>query len=284
MKIQPQEPYQNNPFFIAVNGLNLLFRAAQNIAILGLVIAGFSLLLNYAQTAIDASNPANQAGLTNDERIEAQEKQITDFVQQVTTASVEQIMLVSLAVVTVIIVIFIAGSFLSAIFDYTSAKLAKGDTVSFKQAISGATKRFGSYIWLQINISVRIFLWSLLFIVPGIYKAVRYTLSGVVFYSGKPQSAAASINRSEKLVQGAWLTTFASHMLFNLITLGVISTLLTPGTNAILYRQYTQLEHNKQSKPKAHMLSWLTVSLPIVGVTLVLLTIAALITYGISQL
>jgi uncharacterized membrane protein len=143
---------------------------------------------------------------------------------------------------------------------YTSAKLAQGERVSIGRAFRESFERLWSFLWLQILIFVKVVLWSLLFIIPGIIMAVRYSLAGVAFFDDtKAVKGNAAIKESLRLTKNAWLTTYASNTLFNIITLGAIGNVLSIGTNAVLYKQY---QASGDKKPAAHWLSWLTLVLP----------------------
>ena len=100
----------------------------------------------------------------------------------------------------------------------------------------------------------------------------RYSLAGVVFFDKNTKGGAAS-TQSAALTKGAWLTTFASQNLLNMITLGAIPMLLQPGTNGVLYRQLGAVGNQK---PRAHFLSWLTLLLPFIF-TLLLVGLVVLI-------
>ena len=51
--------------------------------------------------------------------------------------------------------------------------------------------------------------------------------------------------------------------LWNIMTLGLISYLLQPGINAVLYRQFVPLTDKNEQKPAPHWLSWATLVAPI---------------------
>jgi hypothetical protein len=130
-------------------------------------------------------------------------------------------------------------------------------------------KELPGYLWVNIIMLVKLFLWTLLFIVPGMIMAVRYRLSGTVFFAeGKRGNAA--VKRSAELTKGAWFTTFAGYGLWNLITFNQIQQLVAPGVSAILYRQLRALTDAGESKPSAHWLSWLTLLVPIALILLFL--------------
>ena len=48
------------------------------------------------------------------------------------------------------------------------------------------------------------------------------------------------------------------------MTLGIIDLVVRPGINATLYRQFKPFELTNEPKPEAHVLSWLTLAVPLV--------------------
>ena len=235
--------YENNPFFVATNGLDLLFKKAQSIGILAAILVAISTLGSLPSAFVqpgdtDKSQPA----------------------EEFPAIPPEVWLGIALAGLVVLIIFIVIGIIVRGILDYTAAKLAKNETVTISEAFRGVFSNFWSYTWVLVVASVKTFLWTLLFIVPGVIMSVRYSLAGVAYFD-KNLKGDASVQHSSKLVKGAWLTTFASQNLLNLITLGIIQPLLVPGTNGILYRQ---LGEAGEVKPKAHVLSWLTLIIPFV--------------------
>ena len=93
--------------------------------------------------------------------------------------------------------------------------------------------------------------------------SVRYSLAKVAFFDEKkPLRGNAAVKESLALTKGAWLTTFASQVLFSIITLGMLSRLVETAAQSVLYRQLSELTHNNEPKPAAHPLSWFTLFLP----------------------
>jgi hypothetical protein len=265
--------YQNNPFVIATDGLTLLFKNAKPIAIVGLALSALGLL----------SNIPSQFSAQYEDRMSIDSSNaIAHNIQSIPTEAWIIIGVIGLFIVLGMIVI---GTFISGIFDYTAAKLADNKTVTMGEAVKAVAARFFNYLGLEILIAVKVLLWSLLFIVPGIIMATRYSLSGVSFFRHN-MTARAAIGHSSTITKGAWLTTFGSFGLFNLITFGIIQALLQPGTSGLLQRQFDAYHDAKLQKPSAHALSWLMLGL--VGLLFVLavgliLLLAALANYGFSE-
>ncbi len=246
---------------VAIEGLNVLFSLAIPIAILALIITFVSF---GTQTASDIRDIRDTVTMSQDAR-EAREaddmRQIEQYADQLTNLAPEQLIGLGALIFIIIAGFLIIGTILTGVYDYTSAELANNRKVSLGKAFQAVVSNFIPYLWVRIIVTVKTLLWSLLFIVPGIIMAIRYSLAGVAFFD-KQLRGNEAVKHSMKLVKGAWLTTFASQTLFNIVTLNFISNLLYIGTNGVLYRQ---LSDAGGTKPKAHFLSWLTLFLPIIA-------------------
>lgn len=258
--------YENNPFFVAVNGLELLFKKAQAIGIVFAVLMALSAFGSLPSAFIP---PADTPAMT-EEQIAKEDQAFTDSIASV---PVEIWILIAAVGVTLLIMLTVIGIVISGIADYTASRLAKGQEVSFSEAIRTVFVNFFGYTWVLIVTGVKVFLWSLLLIVPGIVMSVRYSLAGVVYFDKKAKGNGA-VKESARLTKGAWLTTFASQSLFNILTFGLIELVLVPGTQGVLYRQLQAYDRANLEKPAAHVLSWLTLLIPILLlVTIVIITV-----------
>jgi hypothetical protein len=251
------ESYENNPFTIGLNGLTITFNRARQIAIFAIILAVFSLFSNIVSTAIDLSTGMNEAQqATMQEQQQAQREAVAAFFSQdIGALAVAGVLIASFVFFIVALSMWVYGA-----FEYTGAKLAEDKKVTLTESLKHSWEDLASYIWMYIIIVTKVLLWSLLFIVPGIIMAVRYSLAGTVFFAeGKRGNAA--VKRSLELTKGAWLTTFGSMTLWNVMTLGTITYLLQPGINAALYSQYKQTTDSEKAHPEAHLLSWLTLGI-----------------------
>lgn len=247
--------YENNPLLVATKGIELLFAKAVSVAILFMVLLGFGFLSNVPAAFV----PADESQPTA--------MQTRTFERKVQSIPAEAWAVIAVIALFVVLIAAFIQIVLSGISDYTAAKIAKGEDVTLGQALSGVFSHFWGYTWVMIIVGVKTLLWSLLLIVPGIIMAVRYSLSGVSYFD-KKLAGNASVEHSLALTKGAWLTTFASHALLPVLTLGVLQNLTVPGTAAVLYRQYSAAG---ETKPAAHVLSWLTLILPFALLGLILL-------------
>jgi uncharacterized membrane protein len=277
-------PYENNPFTVAVDGLRLLFQLALPIAIVTIVISIAAMFTNMNQQlhVPSASAPALSSNNSAQDTLDAIQNEAAIAKQDIQRAFENNLPEVLLIIGGVVLLFIFFATILASILDYTAAHLSNGQKVTFSDALATSLREFFPYLWLRILVAVKIFLWSLLFIVPGIIMSVRYSLAGVSFYD-KSLGAQAATKDSSRLVKGAWLTTNASFTLFNLITLGLIQTILRPGTSAVLYRQLNEYDKKGKTKPKAHVLSWLTLIIPYILLILAVLLIVSAMIYFLQN-
>lgn len=235
--------YINNPFKLALDGINLILLKAKGVAILLIVLSILAVFGGFFPDSPDKP--------MFDEK---------EFTQMISERTPEQWAVGGVIFIILALAYIFVSAMISGIGAYAAARVAKGYDVKLSEAFHAVLDRFFSYIWLQVIQIVKIVLWSLLLIVPGFIMAIRYSLANVAFFD-KGLKGDAAIKESLKLTKGAWLTTFASQALFNIVTLGVISELVTNGARAVLYRQLDQFKKD-QTKPTAHPLSWVTLFLP----------------------
>lgn len=262
MAKQIQRNYQNNPFFIGYDGLVSFFRNAQSVAIytaitsvsLGFIWFVINVIIQIASEANGTTNEASQPAW------------------QASAASPIEIIVGVMATFGVIaafvFIILVIWALLFGVGDYAASQLAQGKKTDLRTSFMVVISRFPSYVWVYVIIVVKVALWSLLFIVPGIIMATRYSLAGTVFFAeGKHGNEA--VKRSAQLTKGAWVTTFAGLNLWNMITQGLMTAVVMPGILSILYAQLRETTDAGQPKPPAHWLSWLTLLAPLALIAIV---------------
>ncbi len=269
--------YQNNPFTIALDGLSGIFRYAKPIGIMFVILSLLGLTGSVASSAYDAMNPAPQP------TTETAANPAADL-------PAEQVIGIIAIVVGIIAVIWLVallvGTIIKGFVDVAAAAAANKKEITFGQAASQLFRRFPGYLWLQILIGIKTFLWTLLFIIPGIIMSVRYTLAGTAYFA-RDMKASDALKHSTTITKNNWMTTFASLTLFNLITLGTLSLLVQSGAQSVLFRQLDEYHAANTQTPGAHGLSVAVTVLVWAGVGLSLLMLLAfgglLATYFISQ-
>ncbi|MGB3946274.1 MAG: hypothetical protein WBK76_05590 [Candidatus Saccharimonadales bacterium] len=248
MSVKPLSNYENNPFMIGIEGLKLIFTQAKSVGIYAIVVT--SVLFIFATIASIVS------AIIDEMDGRAQEQSYSSSVSSLgEVGAVLAIIFVAMAVY------FVVALLLFGVLEHAAATVAKGGQTTLKQSFNALIKVFPSYLWLYLLITVKVLLWSLLFIIPGIIMMNRYILSGTVFFAeGKRGNAA--IRRSSELVKGGWLTTYGGTWAWNLISQGLATFVFWPGCVAVLYRQLSETTDQNQPKPPAHVLSWLLLMVP----------------------
>ncbi|MCK5320224.1 hypothetical protein KAJ61_02445 [Candidatus Parcubacteria bacterium] len=94
------------------------------------------------------------------------------------------------------------------------------ENITIKEAFLRAKKIAGKFFVLNLLIGIFVMLWSLLFIIPGMYMALAYSMAIWIFiYEGI--SGTAAIKKSKELIKGHWwavLGRFAGvYLIFYLI-------------------------------------------------------------------
>jgi uncharacterized membrane protein len=235
--------YINNPFLIATEGITLLFTKAKNVAILFLILS--VIFINRSTISAPAAPAQTPAASTP-----------APAAVNLPPAAIVAIIIAGLIV---LVAAFLVAVIVNGMSSYTAAELSKGRNVTISSAFRAVLSEFGSFIALQLLIGVKVFLWSLLLIIPGIIMAVRYSLASVAFFdSDKKLRGNAAIKDSLALTKDAWITTFSAHTLFNVITGGAVQLLVGTGAQAILYRQYEAVRDSNETKPHPHPLAWAT--------------------------
>lgn len=247
--------YPNNPFRIAIEGVQSIFTYAKPVAILLLVLSVLFGLTSFTSNTYNTINPGGAASSDTQTNSDYKATPISMGDISITSEDIAAIILIGGFIIFVVTVLLLV---ISAIFtgvgDVAAAAAVNRKTVTLKEALTTLLGRFPSYLWLIVLVAVKTFLWSLLFIIPGIIMSVRYSLAGTAFFSRnmKPNEA---IKYSTQITKGGWITLFASQTLPNIVTLGFVQLLVQPGVYAELFRQYDHCHTHNEVKPKVHIVS-----------------------------
>lgn len=261
--------YINNPFYIASEGLGVWFAKARNVALFLLIVSG--LLMVHGGLSGNPSMPLPS------EQVSA--PAVTPGVVVPFEPALNVVFIIlPLLILLAATLIFTAISGISA---YAAAEASHGRSVGLKQAWRATRERFGNFFWLQVLTVVKVLLWSLLLIVPGIIMAVRYSLANIAFFD-KKLSPRDALRESVMLTDRSWTTTFAAQVFFNLITLGIIEPLVTMSAKTVLYRQLTA--YRGTDKPAPDTLSKVTLAISIVLFIGIGVVTALLFTAGFNYL
>jgi uncharacterized membrane protein len=132
----------------------------------------------------------------------------------------------------------------------------KGDSLDV--LIEGFRKNVSNNVVAFILRTVFVFLWSLLFVIPGIIKALAYSQTFYVLADNPDMSATEAIDKSRELMRGHklrlfWLNlSFIGWYLLGALALGVGTVFVIPYHQMTLANFYLELTGTK--KPKATLL------------------------------
>ncbi len=260
---KPADPI--NPFTIVTTGFNRFFAFATGPAILLTILTGLSILYSLVVNLLDVLNP-QPTPATNTH---------TDF-------SLNQLIFALLVLFVIALLITLIGTLLKGIQSYGMVAAARGEKVTLSDAFNATLNRFGTFFILYIWMNVRIFVWGLLFIIPGIVAYYRFSFAPLLFFD-KDLRHEHALRESSRLARGGVMTIFGSQVLFNIITLGQLSLLVESAGVSQLYKVYTELDEKGEAKPAIHALSWLALGLTVALVLLLILLFIALVAIMIAD-
>jgi uncharacterized membrane protein len=112
---------------------------------------------------------------------------------------------------------------------------------------------FGKALWLTIITGFFTFLWSLLFIIPGIVKGYAYMMAPYILADNPNMTAREALSESKRLTDGhkgelfVLMLSFIGWLLLVPLTLGLIMIWLAPYTNATLANYYIAMKDGKSA-------------------------------------
>lgn len=115
------------------------------------------------------------------------------------------------------------------------------------EGLFGGFRNFGSAFLLNLINGIFIFLWTLLFIIPGIIKALSYSMGYYILADNPDLSANEARNRSMELMVGhKWRLfclrfSFIGWWLLCVLTLGILSFWMKPYEEAAVAAFYQSL-------------------------------------------
>ena len=108
-------------------------------------------------------------------------------------------------------------------------------------------KDFGNTFVLYLLQSIFVFLWSLLFIIPGIIKAYSYSMALYIYEEDKTLSATQAIEKSKQLMDGNKFDLFKLHFsylgwyLLGILTCGILFFWIQPKVEVATYAFYLNI-------------------------------------------
>lgn len=150
--------------------------------------------------------------------------------------------------------VIIAGPFSYALA-FMAQKILKGDSVSVENVFDGF-KDLGRTVELAFRQFIVVFLWSLLFVIPGIIKGFSYSMVYFIIADHPEYTPKQAMEESKELMQGHRFELFLLELSFlgwnilSVFTFGILSFWVMPYmhiTTAAYYEDLKKLKYGEQS-------------------------------------
>ena len=130
------------------------------------------------------------------------------------------------------------GALLGGIFTigyvFVSMKIIRGDKPMVKDLFAGFSGNFLNNLAASVLVSVFTFLWSLLFVIPGIVKSYSYAMTYYILNDNPGMDAIKAITASRKMMNGHKMELFLLHLSFigwiilSMFTFGILMLYVAP--------------------------------------------------------
>ena len=114
----------------------------------------------------------------------------------------------------VLILIFITGPLSIGFSNAFKALFQVGNPNIAQNTLHFALDNYLHKVWVYLLMEIKIFLWSLLFLVPGIIKSFAYILTPYIAAENPEMSASECIAQSEMLMYGHKAEMFMLYLSF----------------------------------------------------------------------
>lgn len=246
---QTKPTYNSNPFTLSFEALGKFFKfnLVWPIVLISFEVLGF--IWNMFSTLINAIT----------------ESQTTSTYSSSTASStsLEPAAVVAIVMIVLVFVLFaiaigsVIATYVNGMYAYVSLKSLEDKKVGFGEAFSAVTKRFWRLYLATLLAGLKIVGWTLLFIIPGIRAALRYTVLPYVIMSDseKEKSVAKSHARTKQIVRHRLMEVFGIWTVKGLIPL--VGTSIGYIAPAALHNQLATYTDKNLEKPKIHWLNYI---------------------------
>lgn len=90
----------------------------------------------------------------------------------------------------------------------------QGKEIGLKKGLFSHVRIWGKVMWMNILIIVKVFLWSLLFVIPGILAALRYSMAPYYLAEHPEMKAREAIAKSKEVMKNKKLSYFMLQLSF----------------------------------------------------------------------
>lgn len=249
---EPIKNYDSNPFTLAFNSFGRMFDRNVGWGIVFLVISFFGAGTQFLGDLGSQSEPNSSTSydaLSKFNSLSPEQATATGVIVLVAVVIIAALLLIGLTVQ-----IFITGMFV-----HVALESEKGRKVPFSEAFNATKKRFWRLLLSQLLAFVKICLWTLLLIIPGIIAALRYSLLTYVIMDEPDtnKGVVASHTRTKALVKGRLVEVLGLFAAAYLIPF--IGSLLQLTGSSAQYRQLAASYHNGNPvRPPIHWANYVT--------------------------
>jgi len=274
--------YDSNPFTLSFEALGRFFKFNVGWAIVIISLAFFGFLGQIGQSVVDMNNREETSSYQNES-----EELFADFKtpdESFETAAIIAIVVGVIVVTSIFVIIGSAiGVYVQGMFSYVALASEKNKSVGFSEAFQEVAKRFWRLFGSQLLASLKIFAWSLLFIIPGIIAALRYSMLPFVIMSSDSSTKGIGLahKQTKELVNKRLFEVFGVAFVGGVIP--VIGSLVSLSGKAALHNQLYAYNQANQVKPPIHWLNYLGLVLAAVFVILMILIIGLIVFIAIQN-
>ena len=153
--------------------------------------------------------------------------------------------------------IFIINIFIAAPFELSMAKLFINLTEGVRPQIGDAFWGF-NYMVKSVSVAVRmivfIYLWTLVFIIPGFVKSYSYMMMPYIIADNPNMSSKAAMKLSIEMMKGHKWELFVLHLSFigwgilTALTFGILAIYVVPYMEASVANFYQRLKRDEDSQ------------------------------------
>ncbi len=184
---------------------------------MGPYLYSFFTMRSYVTENIGMANPGSISEVMNMSMALAQDP---EYVALASKANGFQALFILLS-------IFLIGPLTIGFYNALLRLLTGGENDILGNTFKIATKDYWHKVWGNLLMKIFIFLWSLLFIIPGIVKIFSYAMTPYILEENPELSAGEAIDRSRAMMRGHkfdlfWLyLSFIGWIILSFFTLGI---------------------------------------------------------------
>ena len=248
--------YVSNPFKLVFQGMDAWLKYNQALAVFVVAVTFGGAIMNFF-VSVDPKSyaPSNANGI------------MTAFIG------------------LLILILLILGSLVfttiyNGMVAYIGLQTLKNKTVTFSDALQVSLSKFWIVFVTEIIVTLKIIGGLMLFLIPGIRAALRYSIVNFYIFD-KNSNAREAINQTKDLTRDHLIEVFGMHTAASIVP--VVGGLLTAGGQTLMYDQLKKLKKNKIPKPPIHWLNYLGIIL-IFGVMFLIMIFLVVAIIALTQL